>query len=83
MRKPVIVSRLGENKALASKIETGWNSVHLIIRGNVLIHSINGQMMSMVIDDDPARARQGQIGVQVHVGPPMRVDYRNWRLKKL
>jgi hypothetical protein len=83
MRKPVIVSRLGENKALALKIETGWNSVHLIIRGNVLIHSINGQMMSMVIDDDPARARQGQIGVQVHVGPPMRVDYRNWRLKKL
>ncbi len=83
VRKPVILSRLGENKGLAAKIETGWNSVHLIIRGNVLIHNINGQMMSMVIDDDPGRPRQGQIGVQVHVGPPMRVDYRKWRLKRL
>ncbi|MCX6612231.1 MAG: DUF1080 domain-containing protein [Acidobacteria bacterium] len=82
VRKPVIVSRLEDNKVLAGKIKTGWNSAHLIIRGNVLIHSINGQMMSMVIDDDPARARRGQIGVQVHVGPPMRVEYRNWRLKR-
>ncbi len=39
--------------------------------------------MSMVIDDDPNRARRGQIGVQVHVGPPMKVEYRNWRLKRL
>jgi hypothetical protein len=25
----------------------------------------------------------GQIGVQVHVGPPMKIEYRNWRLKTL
>jgi hypothetical protein len=40
-------------------------------------------MMSMVIDDDPNRARSGSIGVQVHVGPPMRVEYRAWRVKRL
>jgi len=83
VRKPVILSRIDENKVLGSKIEGGWNSVHLIVRGNVLIHNINGQIMSMVIDDDPGRQRQGQIGVQVHAGPPMRVDYRKWRLKRL
>jgi hypothetical protein len=44
---------------------------------------INGQLMSMVIDDDPVgRATQGLIGVQVHVGPPMKVEYRNLRLKQ-
>jgi hypothetical protein len=40
--------------------------------------------MSVVIDDDPAnRPREGLIGVQVHVGPPMKVEYRNFRLKLL
>lgn len=82
-RKPVVLSRLGENRELARFITDGWNSVHLIARGNVLMHIINGQLMSVVIDDDPNRARSGQIGVQVHVGPPMRVEYRNWRLKRL
>ena len=31
--------------------------------------------------NDPNRARSGLIGVQVHFGPPMRVEYRNWRLR--
>jgi hypothetical protein len=83
VRTPVVLSRIGENKELAGLITEGWNSVHLIIRGNILMHSINGHLMSVVIDDDPNRARKGLIGVQVHVGPPMRIEYRNWRLKQL
>jgi hypothetical protein len=82
-RIPVVLSRLGENKDLAQFITEGWNSAHLIVRGNVLLHNINGHLMSAVIDDDASRARKGLIGVQVHVGPPMRVEYRNWRLKQL
>jgi hypothetical protein len=82
VRTPIILSSLGENKELGALITTGWNSVHLIARGNVLMHIVNGQLMSMVIDDDvPARAMEGLIGVQVHVGGPMKVEYRNWRLK--
>jgi Domain of Unknown Function (DUF1080) len=82
-RTPIVLSRVGDNKELARLITDGWNSVHLIIRSNVLIHNINGHLLSVVIDDDPNRARTGLIGVQVHVGPPMRIEYRNWRLKKL
>jgi Domain of Unknown Function (DUF1080) len=82
-RTPIVLSRVGDNKELARLITDGWNSVHLIIRGNVLIHNINGHLLSVVIDDDPNRARAGLIGVQVHVGPPMRIEYRNWRLKSL
>lgn len=82
VRKPVVIARLGDNGELARFITDGWNSVHLIVRGNVLVHSINGQLMSMVVDDDPNRPRKGHIGVQVHVGPPMRVEYRNWRIKQ-
>ena len=82
-RKPVILSRTGDNAELARFVTDGWNSVHLIARGNVLMHNVNGKLMCAVIDDDPNRPRKGQIGVQVHVGPPMRVEYRNWRLKRL
>lgn len=81
-RPPVLVSRVGDNAELAKIVSDDWNSVHLIIRGNTLIHMINGQVMCVVIDDDaPHRATDGQIGVQVHVGPPMKVEYRNIRIK--
>lgn len=82
-RVPVVVSRTGVLAELAQKIVEGWNSVHILARGNVLMHSVNGQLMSVVIDDDPNRPRKGQIGVQVHVGPPMTVEYRNWRIRNL
>jgi hypothetical protein len=83
-RKPTILSSLGESDHLAGFITSGWNSVHLIAHGNVLMHNLNGRLMSAVIDDDPEhRTAKGQIGVQVHVGGPMRVEYRNWRLKTL
>jgi len=82
-RKPIILSSLGEPDQLASFITTDWNSYHLIVRGNVLIHMLNGHAMSVVIDDDaPNRTFAGLIGVQVHVGPPMKVAYRNFRLKE-
>jgi hypothetical protein len=82
-RKPVLVSRTGDNKELATFINEDWNSVHLIARGNTSSHIINGHLMCMVIDDDPNRMKKGLIGVQVHVGPPMRVEYKNWRIKLL
>ena len=84
MRKPIAISSTGDNKELASFIMNDWNSCHLIARGNVLTHLLNGHLMCMVIDDDPAgRKSEGLIGVQVHVGGPMKVEYRQFRLKNL
>ena len=82
-QKPVLLSSTGDSDALAQFITKDWNAIHLIIRGNTLIHMLNGHLMCVVIDDDaPHRAAKGQIGVQVHVGPPMKVEYRNFRLKE-
>lgn len=81
-RTPIVLSMLGENKDLAAFITSDWNSIHLVVRGNTLMHSINGRLMCVAIDDDvPNRTLKGLIGVQVHVGGPMKVEYRNWRLK--
>jgi hypothetical protein len=61
-----------------------WNQFHIIARGNVLTHILNGQLMAEVIDDDAAgRAMSGLIGFQMHVGPPMKVEFRNIWLKNL
>ncbi len=83
--KRAIIGRLGEKDALAALVKKeDWNQVHLIIRGNVFTHLVNGQVMSVVVDEDPAARRaSGLIGVQVHVGPPMKVEYRNFLLKTL
>lgn len=81
-RKPIVLSTLGDPDELAAHVTDGWNAVHLVIRGNTLVHMINGRLMSVVIDDDvPTRPVDGLLGVQVHVGPPMKVEYRDIRLK--
>src|SRR5207302_698612 len=50
-RKPIILSSFGASKDLAAFITNDWNSYHLIVRGNVLAHILNGHLMSVVIDD--------------------------------
>ena len=82
---PEIISSLGTTNELLSVIKNeDWNEYHLIASGNTMTHILNGRVMSVVIDEDAAnRKSAGMIGVQVHVGPPMKIEYRNFRLKKL
>jgi len=81
-RPPVVLSTFGDSSELGNVATAGWNAVHLIVRGNTASHILNGRLMSVTIDDDPPnRTSEGLIGVQVHVGPPMKVEYRNIRLK--
>ena len=81
---PIVIASTGDMEQLVGFITKDWNSVHIIARGNIVTHILNGHLMSQVIDDDPeGRMLEGEIGVQVHVGPPMKVEYRGWRLKAL
>ncbi len=80
-----ILESLGDSDSLKTKIKSeDWNEAHLVIKGNRLQHYINGILMSDVTDNDTVnRKSSGLLGVQVHVGPPMTVEYRNILLKKL
>jgi hypothetical protein len=83
--KPVITDSLGSKDSLATfiKIED-WNEYRLVVKGNNMRHYINGILMSEVTDNDTeTRTMSGSLGVQVHVGPPMKIEYRNFRLKEL
>lgn len=80
----VVTSSLGSADSLQVHIKKeDWNEYHLIVRGNHLQHYINDVLMSDVTDNDTANRRfTGLLGVQVHVGPPMKIEYRNFRLKQ-
>lgn len=76
---------LGNPDTLKEKInKEAWNTCRLIINGNTLQHYINGILMSEVIDNDTINSTPaGHLGLQIHVGPPMKVEYRNILLKNL
>lgn len=80
-----VIRSLGDRDDLKSNMKPeGWNEVRLVIKGNRLQHFINGVLMSDVTDNDTAnRKMSGWMGMQVHVGPPMKVEFRNLRMKQL
>jgi hypothetical protein len=61
-----------------------WNTVHLIARGNTIINIVNGHVTAFIVDEDPkGRALKGLLGLQLHAGPPMKIEFRNIYLKTL
>ena len=84
-KPPQVTKELGDRAELQKKVlKNDWNQVHIIARGNLLQHFTNGVLMSEVRDEDPEKRRaSGMLGVQVHVGPPMKIEFRNIRVKRL
>jgi len=83
---PRVIGNLQQSAdELKALIKTGdWNQVHLIARGNTIIQVLNGAVTSILVDDDLAnRQLAGLIGFQMHMGPPMTVEFRNIWLKPL
>ncbi|MCS6952460.1 MAG: DUF1080 domain-containing protein [Bryobacteraceae bacterium] len=75
----------GDPESLKALLRPGdWNQLHVIARGTVLIHVVNGRVMALLVDDDAeGRSMQGLLGLQLHAGKPMRIEFRNIYLKKL
>ena len=84
--KPRVIGNLQQSADELQGIikSNDWNQVHLIARGNTIMQILNGAVTSIVVDDDTAnRKASGLIGFQMHVGEPMKVEFRNIWLKKL
>ncbi|MCU7548187.1 DUF1080 domain-containing protein [Chitinophagaceae bacterium LB-8] len=82
----VVLQSLGSEDSLRNFIHApgSWNHYKIIAKGNHIQHYVNGVLMSEVIDHDPVNGRMtGLLGVQVHVGPPMKVEFRNFKLTHL
>lgn len=77
LTKSIVISSTPPNW-LNKFIKNGdWNACMLIVKGNRMLHYINAVLMSDVTDNDNKNSKlSGRLGVQVHVGPPMKIEYR-------
>ena len=81
--KSEIVGTLGDPDELKKKIlQKDWNEYHIIARGTHIVHLINGHLMVDVWDRSKDRIKSGYLGFQLHQGPPMKIEYKNIRLKE-
>ncbi|HVV01436.1 MAG TPA: family 16 glycoside hydrolase [Verrucomicrobiae bacterium] len=80
-----VVGSLGSPAELGAFVKKGdWNHYDVVAQGHHLRHFINGHEMVDVVDNCASkRADRGVLALQLHHGPPMTVEYRNFRLKNL
>jgi hypothetical protein len=61
-----------------------WHDFRVLVEGNHYRHWIDDQMTVDVTDlDEKGRKLEGVLAMQVHVGPPMTIQYRDIHLKQL
>lgn len=61
-----------------------WNEFRIVAQGPKLQHFINGQLMSETVDEQAdKRSMEGVLALQLHAGPPMKVEFKDIRLKRL
>jgi type 1 glutamine amidotransferase len=75
---------IGKTEELQKAIKPGeWNRYRIVAQGPKLQHFINGQLMSETIDEQEGkRASEGVLALQLHAGPPMKVEFKDIRLKR-
>lgn len=59
----------------------GWNDFTIICKGNHLIGELNGEVTYDLVDYYGEKT--GRIGLQIHVGSPMRIEFRDLEIKEL
>jgi hypothetical protein len=90
----VVIGADGKPKVLGPTVEKmegkfgiknkDWNTYAIIAQGNHLIQKINNFVTADVTDDDEKhRAMEGILALQLHAGPPMKVQYKDMMLKML
>ncbi len=77
--------KLSLSAALLRQVKQGeWNSYTIIARGPDITLKINDILMCQVTDQQAAlAAKDGVIALQMHPGPPMKVQFKNLRIKLL
>ena len=62
----------------------GWNRYHVSARGSRIVLMVNGVVTADVVDEQVGeRDLWGRLALQLHSGPPMTVQFKDIRLKRL
>jgi hypothetical protein len=79
-----LMGNIGDRTELGKIVKMNdWNQYTVIARGGTFIHIINGQLMAVLVDDDPTSSNNwsGVFGIEMEA--TTRVSARNIWLKKL
>ena len=79
-----LMGNIGDRQALNSYVKMNdWNDYTVIARGGTFIHILNGQLMAVMVDDDPnsSNNQAGLFGIEIEA--TTKVQVRNIWLKKL
>lgn len=79
------VTSLGDPSELLKAVRMNdWNEYRIVARGPEITLEINGVRMTRVVDRQKDRAAsRGLIALQVHPGPPMKIEFKDLRIKML
>ena len=79
------IEKIGDPKEIKAGVNhKDWNEYVITAKGNHITQKLNGKTTVEVIDEDEKnRAMEGILALQIHVGPPMRVQFKDITLKVL
>jgi hypothetical protein len=74
---------LGQDTAGLRKLIklTEWNDAILVVKGNRVVYSVNGHLMTDLVDGSPASLQEGILALQLHEGFAMDVRFKDLRIK--
>ena len=82
--KKQVTGATGKSDDIQAAIKNeDWNEYVIIAKGNELKHIINGRTTIEVTDKSAKALKSGILALQLHAGPPMTVEFKNIRLKRL
>ena len=64
-------------------VDQEWNELTIVAVGNRQIHQVNGVTTMDLTDNHPEAKREGLLGLQLHAGKPMKVEFKDIQLLKL
>jgi hypothetical protein len=84
-QKPQTIQKFAEAGVLKKELKVDdWNSYEITAKDFTFIHTINGHVMSITFDTDKEHRREsGVFAIQAHVGPPMKVEIKNLRIRQI
>jgi Domain of Unknown Function (DUF1080) len=83
-RSKMLMGTVADRTALGNVVKMNdWNQYVVIARGGTFVHIINGQLMAVMIDDDPASSNNqpGMFGIEIEA--TTRVSVRNLWVRKI
>jgi hypothetical protein len=83
--KREVTGSVGKDADILAAIKPNdWNEYTIVAKGPQLQHVINGKTTIDVTDNDAKQqVKSGVLALQLHAGPPMKIEFKNVRIKRL